>query len=189
MALTPKGTLTGFIAIETPSQKFGTYSCKMAFEGAEAKAMKAAIDKHMADSAAKAGGGNAKPPYVVANKQLIVNFKQKAEVKSKTGKVYEFTVKLFDCKGKEVEEVLGIGEGTECRISYSPYMWNVQSQGGAGVTMQLEMVQIIKLVKYEGGGSGGNPFDAVDGDYVAAVKDSNPFEEDDAIEDDDDGDF
>jgi len=188
MALTTVGTLTGFISIETPSAKYGTYSCKMAFTGDNAKSMKASIDKHMADSLAKSGGSDqAKPPYKIVDKQLVVNFKQKAEVKSKAGKVFEFTVKIFDCKGQPVEEVLNIGEGTEARISYSPYMWNVATQGGAGITMQLDMVQVVKLVTYDGGSGGGNPFDAVEGDFTAAKKDVNPFVA--PAEVDDDGDF
>jgi len=191
MPVTPQGTIVGFVAIEKPSDKFGpaTYSCKMAFTGAEAKSMKANVDKHMAESMAKSGDkGLAKPPYVVVDKQLICNFKQKAEITTKAGKTFEFTIKLFDASGNEVEEVLNIGEGTQARISYEPYMWSVPSQGGAGCTLQLSMVQIIKLVAYAGG-TGGNPFDAVEGDFTAAKKDSNPFTQEAADNRGDEGDF
>lgn len=187
--LTPIGQLTGFVAIETPSVKFGpaTYSCKMAFTGTEAKKMKEAIDMIMLDSKAKSGSkGSANPPYKVEDKQLIVSFKQKAEIKSRAGKVYEMTVKVYDAKGQPVNEVLGMGSGTECRISYSPYMWTVPSLGGAGATLQLEMIQILKLVKYEGGG-GGNPFGEVEGDFVIETK-TNPFDAPAELEEED-GDF
>lgn len=193
MPLTQKGTVTGFSAIEKPSDKFGaaTYSCKLSFTGEEAKRMKATIDGLMDESQAQhKAKGLANPPYTVANKTLTVNFKRKAEVTTKAGKHYEFDVKLFDSKGKEVEEILNIGEGTELIISYNPYLWSVQSQGGAGVTLQMDMAQVVKLVQYDVGG-GGNPFSEVEGDYVAAAADVNPFtakeEEDDM--DDSDGDF
>ena len=195
MALTPKGTVHGFSAIEKPSDKFGpaTYSCKLAFTGESAKKMKADVDALMAESkATHKTKGNAKPPYTITDKKLIVNFKRKAEITTKAGKHYEFDVKLFDCKGKPVEEVLNIGEGTELIISYKPYMWAVASQGGAGVTMQMDMCQVVKLVKYEAsGGSSENPFGEVEGEFTAAKKDANPFVEADTadLDDDDDGDF
>lgn len=192
MALTPVGTVTGFSAIEKPSDKFGpaTYSCKLEFTGEDAKNMKATIDRLMEESKAQhKAKGNAKPPYTVSNKVLTVNFKRKAEITTKAGKHYEFDVKLFDCKGKPVEEVLNIGEGTQLRISYTPYMWSVQSQGGAGLTMQMDMCQVVKLVKYSGSGTSSNPFGEVEGDFTAAKKDSNPFEEAAPFDADDDADF
>jgi len=179
MALTLIGTVHGYSAIEKPSDKFGpaTYSCKLTFTGEAAKKMKAAVDALMAESkATKKASGNAKPPYTIVDKQLIVSFKRKAEVTTKADKHYEFDVKLFDCKSKPVGKLLNIGEGTELIISYSPYMWNVQSQGGAGVTLQMEMAQVVKLVKYSSNGGGGNPFEEVDGDFTVAEKDTNPFD-------------
>lgn len=185
--LTPVGELTGFVAIETPSDKFGpaTYSCKMAFTGKNAKEMKALVDGHMKESATKQKAtSSATPPYKIVDDTLVVNFKQRASVTTKTGKTFEFDVKLFDCKGKPVEEVLNLSAGSVVRISYAPYMWSVPSQGGAGCTMQLEMVQVIKAVKYNGGGE--NPFGEEEGTYEAAKKDTNPF---DTTDEDTSGDF
>ena len=182
--LTPIGTLTGFVAIEKPSDKFGpaTYSCKLALTGESAKEMKETIDQYMKTSAIEheTNGKNTKPPYEIKDQRLIVRFKQKAEIRSRaSGKTYEFTIKLFDANSVPIETLLNIGEGTECRISYKPYMWSVPSLGGAGVTLQLEMVQIIKLVKYEGSNSDENPFDKVESPH------SNPFEEDSTVVNDD----
>jgi hypothetical protein len=197
MALTPQGTITGFVSIEKPSDKYDTYSCKLIFTGKDAKKMKKDIDDLMVQSLAlKPDGGQGRPPYIVDKKKLIVNFKQKATGKSKDGKEYTFTVKLFDTKGIEVTEELQAGEGTVCRISYKPYMWSVPVQGGASITLQLQRVQIIKLVKYETDGGGDDKFDAVEGSYEATTKNTNPFDEDDedeiyipSFKDDEDGDL
>lgn len=196
MNLTPKGKLTGFVAIEKPSDKFGpaTYSCKVAFEAEEARAMKATIDDLMKKSEKKAGKpGVAKPPYVISNKQLIVTFKQKAEIRSKAGKVYEKTITIYDSKANVVEGFLNVSEGSTVRISFDPYMWHVASQGGAGVTLQLHSVQVIDLVTFGGGNNADvNPFDEVEGTFAAA-NGGNPFKHaDEEVEvaiDADDGDF
>lgn len=179
MSISQIGHLTGFVALEDPSDKFGapTYSCKIAFEGAAADKMKIDIDKVMAESKAKSlSPTNAEPPYKMDGKKLVVSFKRKAEITAKTGVVYTFTVKLFDCKGAPITDKVHIGSGSKVRVNYQPYLWNVQSQGGAGCTLQLDHAQIIDLVAYEGGSGGGNPFDEVDG-YPIVKADSNPFTE------------
>ena len=196
MANTPVGTLKGFVAIETPSTKFddaGIYSCQVAFTGESAKAMKKTVDEIMAGalSSAKRSKRGANPPYTIEGKELVVKFKQKARIKSKAGEVFEKTVKIFDAKAKPVTEQLMIGEGTTVIVNYSPYTWDVAALG-AGCTLQLEMVQILDLVKRSGGG-GGNPFDEMEG-FTAAKKDANPFEapeveEEAADTDDNEGDF
>ena len=192
VVVTPTGTLSGFVALETPSTKFdddGVYSCQVDFTGDDAQMMKRALDKLVADSVSdglKRGVKKAaNPPYTIANKVLTVKFKQKAKIKARDGRTFDMTVKIFDAKGKEVTEDLGIGTGTEVRVAYTSYAWAVAALG-CGVTLQPGSVQIIKLVKYEGSGS--NPFDAVDG-FTAAEKASSPFEADDVADDDDNGDF
>jgi hypothetical protein len=188
MANTPKGKLVGFVAIQTPSTKFdsdGVYSCDVAFEGDAAKQMKKTIDSLMKESLAETKGKrSANPPYRIEGKKLVVKFKQKARIKTRRGDVWEKEVAVYDSKAKRVEEDLQIGEGTEVIINYGTYFWNVSSQG-AGVTLQLEAVQIIDLVKRTAG-SASNPFIEVDG-FTAADKATNPFDDD--VDIDDDGDF
>ena len=178
MPLTPIGKVTGFSgAIEKPSQKYGTYDFKLSFTGAAAASMKKDIDESMAVSLAIGKAKtNAQPPYESLVDELVVRFKRKAEIVTKDDRHYEFSVKLFDSKGKPIEEVLNIGEGTDMIVSYEPYLWDVASQGGCGITVQPNMAQIVNLVKYDG--SGGNPFEEIEGTYEAADKDSNPFEDD-----------
>lgn len=191
MNVTPNGKLTGFVAIEKPSTKFddnGVYSCQVAFTGDAAKKMKKVIDELMAESASKNKKVKkaAQPPYTIEDKMLVVKFKQKARIVTRGGDVWEKEVKIFDAKNKKVEEPLFMGEGSTVRVAYKPYLWQVAALG-CGCTLQLEMVQVIDLVKREAGGTD-NPFDAVEG-FTAADKDANPFEagddEDDTEEDED----
>lgn len=177
MEVTPIGRLTGFTAIERPSTKFddnGVYSCQVAFKGEGAKAMKKLIDGYMEKSldSNKSVKKAANPPYSVENKELIVKFKQKARIVSRSGEVYEKDVKIFDAANEKVNEPLFMGEDSQVRVAFNPYMWQVPALG-CGVTLQLEMVQVIELVKREGGG--GNPFEEMEG-FVAAKKDVNPFD-------------
>ncbi len=189
--LTPIGTVTGYSgAIEKPSQKYGSYDFKLAFTNGNANQMKKDIDQYMLESLAQGNSNdNATPPYKRVGDELVVTFRRKAEITTKDGRHFEFDVRLFDSKGKPVEELLGIGEGTELIVSYTPYIWDVSSQGGCGITMQPDMIQVVNLVKYEGG-VGGNPFGETEGTYEAAKKDGNPFEESKpTYQNDDDGDF
>lgn len=193
MNVTPNGKLTGFVAIEKPSTKFnedGVYSCQVEFTGDDAKKMKKAIDKLMAKSASNNKKINkaAQPPYTIDGKTLIVKFKQKARIKTNSGKVWEKEVKVFDSQNNKVEEPLFMGEGSTVRVAYEPYLWQVNALG-CGCTLQLEMVQVIDLVKREAT-EPENPFDAVEG-FTAANKDANPFESDEseAAEDEEDDDI
>jgi hypothetical protein len=166
--VTPTGTVSGFVALETPSTKFdpdGTYSCQVDFVGADAKAMKTTIDKLMTASlengAQRGVTRAANAPYTIADKVLTVKFKQKAVIKAKDGRVFNKEVKLFDSKGKPVTSELGIGCGSEIKVAYTNYAWAVAALG-CGVSLQPEFVQVIKLVKYQGSGDS-NPFGVEDG--------------------------
>jgi hypothetical protein len=198
MKATPIGTLTGFVAIEKPSTKFddnGVYSCQVSFTGKDAKEMKETIDAYMEESKtnSKKVSRMANPPYTIEGKTLVVKFKQKARILSRSGDFYEKEVKLFDAKNNPVEEQLFLGEGSAVRVAYKPYLWGVAALG-CGCTLQLEMVQVIDLVKRQSGGEA-NPFGEEEG-FVAAKKDVNPFETaeaEDAVDEEpageDNGDF
>jgi len=190
LIVTPTGTISGFVALETPSTKFddaGIYSCQVDFTGEDAKIIKTDIDNMIAEAIAEGLKSGVKkaatPPYTVDNKVLTVKFKQKAQIKARDGRTFDMTVKIYDAKGKEVAEDLCIGVGTEVRIAYTSYSWAVASLG-CGVTLQPGSVQIIKLVKYEG--SGLNPFEELEG-FTTADKESIPFE--DGVDADNTGDF
>jgi len=181
MNVTPLGKLTGFVAIEKPSTKFddnGIYSCQVGFTGASAKEMVKLIDEIMTENMKK----NTKikrmaaPPYTIEDDTLIVKFKNKAQITSRAGEVFEKCIKIFDAHNKPVTGPLFMGEGSEVRVAFKPYCWSVAALGN-GCTLQLEMVQVVDLVKREPGSSDGNPFEAVEG-YTAAKKNDNPFAED-----------
>lgn len=181
--VTEIGEVTGFVAIEKPSTKFnedGTYSCKLVFSGKSAKIMKDKIDGYMAAAKAETRAkGNAAAPYKIVGKTLVVNFKNKAVIKKRTGETINVMIRLFDAKNKEVSEPMGIGVGSKVKIAYTVYSWSNPSQGGAGITLQPAMVQVIDLVKASfGGGSEGSPFGEEEG--YAAEKSGNPFDEPEA---------
>jgi len=198
MKVTPNGTLTGFVAIEKPSTKFddnGVFSCQVAFTGEDAKKMKKEIDNAMAESLKNAKGVKraANPPYTIEGKTLVVKFKQKARIVTRKGDVWEKDVKLFDAANKPITEYIAVGEGSVVKVAYDSYAWGVAALG-AGITLQLQMVQVIDLVKRSSGDGGvDNPFEATEG-FTAANKKTNPFEgsDDDDVEEtveDDDIDF
>lgn len=177
MEVTPVGKIVGFVAIEVPSTKFddnGVYSCQMEFVGEAALEMKTKIDLAMAASlTAGSPRGikrSANPPYTIQDKVLVVKFKQNAQIVKRDGEKIELDIKIYDTNAKLVDEPLYIGEGTTCKIAYTPYYWAVASTG-CGCTLQPKMVQIIDLVKRE---NRSNPFDTVEG-FTSAPK-GNPFE-------------
>ena len=178
LTVTATGTLSGFTALETPSTKFdtdGVYSCQAEFTGADAKKLKGIIDKIMAESLAAGGKRGVKraanPPYTVENKVLTVKFKQKAIIRSKDGRTFDMSIKLYDAKGTLLTEDVGISAGSEVKIAFSSYTWAVAALG-CGATLQPNSIQIIKLVKYQAASA--NPFGAEEG--YEAKKNDNPFE-------------
>src|SRR5690606_7983819 len=77
----------------------------------------------------------------------LFTFKARASgVSKKTGEAWKRKIPLFNAAGVPLTDVL-IGGGTEGKISYSirPYY---TATLGAGVSLQLEGVQVLKLVEY-----------------------------------------
>ncbi|AZC49515.1 hypothetical protein C4K35_1922 [Pseudomonas chlororaphis subsp. piscium] len=84
---------------------------------------------------------------------LVFNFKSKASyTDKKTGQVVERKIALFDGKGKALTHDLKIGSGTIARISVfvSPFYTALL---GAGVTLRIRAVKILKLKEFTGGGN------------------------------------
>ena len=101
------------------------------------------------------------------NGKIIFNASQNAQ--SADGK-YTFKVAVYDSKAKLIpeEQVPSIGWGTIANLSVTTYCWTYQSS--KGIKLNLEALQILDLVEY----NGGNPFgEAEEGKFVAAT---NPFE-------------
>lgn len=110
---------------------------------------------------------------------LVFNFKSKASyTDKKTGQVVERKIALFDGKGKALTHDLKIGTGTVARISVfaSPFYTALL---GAGVTLRIRAVKILKLKEFTGGGNA---------DAFGFGDDESEFEADDHGFNDDDQD-
>lgn len=91
----------------------------------------------------------------------IFKFKCKAQIVSKDGTIIPNKVALFDAKGTPMKDV-NVWSGSEIKVSAEliPYY---TAMVGAGVSMRLRAVQIIKLVEGGGGNAKGFGFDETDG--------------------------
>jgi len=98
-----------------------------------------------------------------ASGNVIFKFKTKAQIITKDGKVIPNRVALFDSTGKPLIDA-NVWSGSEMKVSAEliPYY---TAMAGAGVSMRLRAVQVIKLV--EGGSSNakGYGFDKVKDGY------------------------
>lgn len=90
----------------------------------------------------------------------------------KTGKIVKLKPALRDAKKNELNpDKVKIGGGTEAKIALCPVPYYNASSKKAGVSLQLQGVQVIKLVEF--GANGGNYFDEEDG-YEATDDDEAP---------------
>lgn len=140
---------------------------------------------------------------------VIFNFKQNAVVVTKKGETINLRPALFDVGGTPMDgKETKVGGGTTARLSFEFFEF-YQVKIGAGVSLRLKGVKIIKLVEWGGGDASYHGFDDeddTDGDFggdededeapapkeskkkAAAKNQAKPsVEEDDDEEDDDDG--
>tara|TARA_R100000995_G_scaffold35444_1_gene16169 strand:- start:1226 stop:1843 length:618 start_codon:yes stop_codon:yes gene_type:complete len=91
----------------------------------------------------------------------IFKFKCKAKIVAKDGTIIPNKVALFDAKGKPMTDV-NVWSGSEIKVSAEliPYY---TAMVGAGVSMRLRAVQILKLVEGGGGNAKGYGFDKQEG--------------------------
>ena len=139
-----------------------------------------------------------KEPYMMEADQetgeetgkVEVRFKLKALIKTKKGKELRFTPALFDAQGKPLNKDNLIYGGSEIRVNFTPMSYYVPSTKMAGVTLQINAVQVIKLVTNGGGDADSFGFGVVEGGY------QQPNEEEpqeafaaDSVEEEDETDF
>jgi len=95
---------------------------------------------------------------------IIFKFKTKAEIISKDGSVIPNKVAIFDSQGTPMTDT-DVWSGSELKVSADivPYYTAIV---GAGVSLRLRAVQVIKLVQ-GGDGATGYGFDAIDDGYTA----------------------
>ena len=97
----------------------------------------------------------AKVPFKVneETKEIEATFKLKAVGKSaKTGNTWSHKPAIFDAAGKPMEIKEIIYGGSEGKISYQIVPWYTPMLG-AGITLRMKAVQILKLVTGSGGTS------------------------------------
>ena len=99
-----------------------------------------------------------------ATGNIIFKFKTKAEIISKDGTVIPNKVAIFDSQGTPMIDT-DVWSGSEMKVSADivPYYTAIV---GAGVSLRLRAVQVIKLVQ-GGDGATGYGFDAIDDGYTA----------------------
>ncbi|PTS86461.1 hypothetical protein DBR00_02585 [Pseudomonas sp. HMWF032] len=208
-AVSPKGTLI-YPTLIKPDTKFdeaGVYKTKIKVPAADAQAFVELIEKVQqeelerqiseAESKKKGSGKRVKEaqlPFEEVEEDgedfVVFNFKSKASyTDSKTKEVVQRKIPLFDSKGKGLTADLKIGTGTVARIScfVCPYYTALL---GAGVTLRIRGVKIIKLVEFTGGGASAGylGFDE-DEDEGGFEADNAGFDADDVPDQDaDDGD-
>lgn len=177
--ITPKGELTGFIGINTPSTKFnkdGIYTANLLLSKEDGEKFLEKI-KAIRTQQFKIYGKGTKIvdltrclPYSLTNEETgeeildtegryILKTTAKAFIKDNVPSV---TIPVFDSKGKTF--TANIGSGSTAKLSLSLEGYTVA--GKTGVSVKLKAVQIIDLVEYGAGSAGSYGFEEEDG-YVA----------------------
>ena len=201
---TPKGTAK-FPKLTEPDTRFnpnGDYSVGLIFAPGEADEFLAQLDKLADASFEKAKqdlldkGKKAQAKRVVRAEpykmeidqegeetgNFEVKFKMKAKVETKAGKVYEFQPQLFDAKGKAIEpDSIEIWGGSILRVNYTPSDYYMPATKNAGISLQLNAVQVLELVSRGGGSAESFGFDAEDDGFDYDNSSSN--EDDDTQRD------
>lgn len=178
--VTTKAGRAGYMYLSKPDTKFkeeGEYRAEVVLTAADAADLIEKIDAQMEVSLAKAKKENpgkriksADVPYREQDDGTVkFSFKCPAFVTSKkTNERYDMKPAIFDAGGNRINNAdCKAGGGSTIRVSgeLRPYFTALV---GAGVSLRLKAVQIIKLVEYGGGGGSaeGFGFDTEEG-YVA----------------------
>lgn len=153
---------------DTKFNELGEYKVNLIVGADEAKPLIAELEKSLQDSITlaqeKAKGkkiNTARPPYDLEvdaegneTGNYVFKFKAKANIVTKTGETFKQKVVIVDAKGKPFTPTALWG-GSTIKVSAEviPYF---TAMVGAGISLRLKAVQVIKLV--EGSSSGGNKF-------------------------------
>ncbi|AJT60822.1 putative ssDNA binding protein [Ralstonia phage phiITL-1] len=201
--VTPLATVFGFVNVTKPDTKYkaeGEYKIRVkvpkeAAQGlyeelaalAEAK-LEQTIQRAKKDPKFKASLKGKAPkaadlPFYEDEEDgtYVFTFKSKASFTSKKpgseGETINRTIPIWQGnKRLKPEEVPKFGEGSTVKVSFVAADFFTAAVG-AGITLRLEAVKLIKAVEYTGGGS--NPFgdDEDEGDYQEST--GNEFGDDD----------
>jgi len=182
--VSPKGTAQ-YAWLTQPDTRFdpvGHYKTNLIVKADEAQTLIQAIDKALEQSAtlAKESTKNKKIkqaplPYIEeideegnTTDNLIFKFKTKAELTTKDGTIVKNKVPLFDTQGVPILDT-DVWSGSELKVSAElvPYY---TAMAGAGVSLRLRAVQVVKLVQGGSGDASGFGFDEIKDGYVAEKK-------------------
>lgn len=112
---------------------------------------------------------------------IKVRFKLKASGKRKDGT--EFTQKpaLFNAKGEPLKADKVVGSGSTIKVSFEVVPFYTKL-AGAGITLRMKAVQVIKLESYAGGDASSYGFEAEEGGDEDEDQDSggSDFESEDS---------
>lgn len=195
--VTPKATVFGFVNITKPDTKYkaeGEFKIRVKIPKEDAQGMyedlaaraekkleetlkRAKTDaKFKASLKGKAPKAADLPFYEDDEGNYVFTFKSKASFVSKKpgseGETINRTIPVWQgSKRLKADEIPKFGEGSTVKVSYQVADFFTAAVG-AGVTLRLEAVKLIKAVEYTGGGS--NPFgDDEDGeDYQESSQES-----------------
>lgn len=92
-------------------------------------------------------------------------FKTKSTYKTKSGEVKDRVVPIFDSAGKPLPKELDIGHGSIVKVAYSVHPF-YKTRKIKGLTLYLNAVQVIELVKRGERDAGSYGFGAEEGGYV-----------------------
>ena len=153
--ITPTGR-ANYCWLNRPDTTFnpeGTYQTNLILSKVEAKGICKDIKKAYDDSQIEHKKKNkknlkAKLPYFEnEDGDIEIKFSQKAVIHNKkTGESFKKKVAILDSKRKPCRA--NIGRDTEMKVAFEPKSY-YHPQNGAGVTLRLKAVQIIKLVEYD----------------------------------------
>jgi hypothetical protein len=116
--------------------------------------------------------------------------KEKPALKTKAGVTKEQKVFVYDAKKNLMPSSVAVGNGSVIKVAVEPFPYVMQSTKQVGVSLRLKGVQVIDLVEY--GAPAASMFDEEDGYVAEAVaKDdmADSFDDGDAVDADDQGDF
>ncbi len=141
--------------IHQPNTKFepeGTYSLQLRLSGNDAKEFATFLDIKLIESIEAAELNNvgvtvkqANLPYAWDEKDLLVTFRMKASGVNKKGIAWTRKPRIFNSDLLPLEITTEIGIGSKVIVSFTPEpfftIWI-----GAGISMMLEAIQVIRLV-------------------------------------------
>jgi hypothetical protein len=173
---TPAG-IGKWVCVNKPSTKFnpdGVYSVDLALPAEDAEKLvaefKAAAEAKKAE-AIKADPKNAGKikGYAVhvpgepevdgdgnETGNVILKFKANALIKPKDKDPFEKRIGVFDAKGKPLPANVNVGKGSKLKVAYEVVPFCAAGLKKVGVSLRLQAVQVLELVKYQGGQDAGS---------------------------------